>query len=237
MLGDMNAAIGRLVVLAPMPSELAPVVKSLQLRRDVDGVHRGTVGRLEVVALRTGMGLGRATAATTRALDAHRPEHVVVVGIAGGIGPTPVGAVVCPEIVIHGESGVRYSAHALDGADGVISSSDDFVVDAVAIDRLTAAGVRAVDMETAAVAAVCVQRGVPWSAVRVISDRAADHPDAAVLGLANPDGSPNPRAALAFMVRNPRRVPQLVRLGRDAQRAARVAAAELRRQLEAVAAG
>jgi hypothetical protein len=57
-------------------------------------------------------------------------------------------------------------------------------------------------METSAVAAVC-GRGCAWSAVRVISDLVTDHPDAAVLGLANADGSPNTVAALRFMASHP----------------------------------
>ncbi len=233
----MGMDIRRVVVLAPMPSELAPVVASLQLQRDDAGVRRGRVGRVEVVAESTGMGLERATTATIRAIETHDPNHIVVVGIAGGLGTSVVGELVCPVAVIDGATGRRYAAQPLGDADGVISSSDDFVVDPTAIGALIAAGVCAVDMETAAVAAACAGRNVAWSAIRVISDRATDHPDDAVLGLAHADGSPNPRAAFAFMARNPRRIPQLMRLGRDSQRAARAAAAELRRQLGLVAAG
>jgi hypothetical protein len=72
---------------------------------------------------------------------------------------------------------------------------------------------------------------MPWSAVRAISDLASDHPDAAVLDLAHPDGTPNPRAAIPFLLRNPRRIPGLLKLGRDSVRAARAAAAEADRQL------
>ncbi len=233
----MGMEIRRVVVLAPMPSEMAPIVAALQLQRDDAGVRRGRVGRVEVVAESTGMGLERATTAAIRAIGTHDPNHVVVVGIAGGVGASVVGELVCPVTVIDGATGRRYAAQPLSDANGVISSSDDFVVDPAAVAALIASGVCAIDMETAAVAAACGERHIAWSAIRVISDRATDHPDAAVVGLANADGSPNLRAALAFMARNPRRIPQLMRLGRDSQRAARAAAAELRRQLELVAAG
>lgn len=232
----VDAQIRRVVVLAPMPSELAPIVKALTLEPGHDGLRSGRIGRAEVVAIRTGMGMARAEAAASRVIDAHQPDHVIVVGIAGGVGDTGVGALICPEAVVDGRTDTRYASTPLgERGGGVVSSSDEFVVDPTALGDLVAAGVRAVDMETGAVAAVCHARGVPWSAIRVISDRAADHPDAAVFGLANADGSPNPRAALAFMVRNPRRIPQLLRLGRDAQRAARAAAAELARQLRTLA--
>jgi adenosylhomocysteine nucleosidase len=80
-------------------------------------------------------------------------------------------------------------------------------------------------METAAVAAVCEERGVPWSVFRTISDRASDGlADEAVFGLAHPDGSPDLRAVARFVVRDPTRIPRLIRLGRDMSIATKSAA-------------
>ena len=224
----------RVGILAPMPSELRPVVKAMGLTRDADGLHVGRVGAVDVVAMRTGMGLALATAAATRLLDHTAVDHVMVVGIAGGLGSTLVGELVCPEIVVERSTATEFRATPFASASGRISSSDEFALESDLVDRLAAAGVRAVDMETAAVAAVCAARGCAWSAVRVISDLVEDHPDAAVLGLANADGSPNAAAALRFMAAHPGRIPQLLRLGRDASRAARAAAAEAARQLRAI---
>jgi adenosylhomocysteine nucleosidase len=227
----MSINPARVGILAPMPSELAPVVRTMGLTRDADGVQSGRVGGVEVVAMRTGMGLALATAAATRLLDHANVDHVMVVGIAGGLGPTRVGELVCPEIVVDRSTEVEFRASPLVAGVGRISSSDEFVVDPELVEQMVASGVRAVDMETSAVAAVCAARGCAWSAVRVVSDLVTDHPDDAVLGLANADGSPNTVAALRFMATHPGRIPQLVRLGRDASRAARAAAAEAARQL------
>ena len=80
-------------------------------------------------------------------------------------------------------------------------------------------------METAAVAAVCERRGCPFTAFRAISDNATDGSvDAAVAGMLHPDGTPDTGAALRYMVRKPWRIPRLLRLGRDSQRAAKAAA-------------
>ena len=98
----------RVGILAPMPSELAPVVKSMGLTRGADAMFVGRVGTVEVVAMRTGMGLALATAATTRMLDHTEVEHVVVVGIAGGLGSTRVGELVCPEVVIDRATDTEY---------------------------------------------------------------------------------------------------------------------------------
>ncbi|MEO6469354.1 MAG: hypothetical protein ABIP21_09645 [Acidimicrobiia bacterium] len=224
----------RIGVLAPMPSELRPVVKAMGLIARGDGAYLGRVGSVEVVAMRTGMGLARATDAVTRLLDSEAVDHVMVVGIAGGIGTARVGDIICPAVVVDGATGVSFTATPIGAVHGTISSSDEFVVDPDRIGALVDAGVRAVDMETAAIAAVCVQRGCAWSAVRVVSDHATDHPDTAVLGLAHPDGSPNVRAALMFMATHPARIPGLLRLGRDATKAASRAAAEATHRIRAI---
>ena len=229
--GSMDTTQVRVGILAPMPTELAPVVKTMGLTRNAEGAHVGRVGGVDVVAMRTGMGLALATAAATRLLDSHAVDHVMVVGIAGGIGSARVGDLICPTIVVDRDSNVEFTAAPMGAAEGRISSSDEFVVDPERVAALVRDGVRALDMETSAIAAVCTARGCAWSAVRVISDLATDHPDASVLGLANPDGSPNTRAALRFMLTHPSRIPQLIRLGRDATSAARAAAAEASRQL------
>lgn len=226
----------RVGVLAPMPSELRPVVKVMGLcRPEGAAFHAGRVGRVDVVAARTGMGFALATDATNRLLDAEALDHVLVVGIAGGIGPSRVGDVLVPTTVTDRGTGRSYAASPLGRASsGSISSSDEFLVDPGRIEALVADGALAVDMETAAVAAVCEARGIAWSAVRVVSDLATDHPDDAVLALADADGTPRVADGLKFMVRNPGRIPLLVRIARDATRAAKAAAVEAAAQLRAV---
>jgi hypothetical protein len=50
-------------------------------------------------------------------------------------------------------------------------------------------------------------------------------------GLAHPDGSPDVWAAVCFIARRPWTLPRLIRLGRDAQRAADAAAEAALREL------
>ena len=225
----------RIGMLAPMPSELRPLVKTLGLRPSPAPVgtraHEGRSGSASVVAATTGMGTARAAGAARRMLDAGDVDHVMVVGIAGGIdGRLAIGDVVRPAIVIDGASGAEYRPHPLGaGSDppgeGVLHPSDEFIVDPERVAALRARGVIAMDMETAAVAAVCEARGCPWSVVRAISDRSSDGlADEAVFELAHPDGSANLRAVALFVARHPRRIPQLVRLGRDASVATNAAA-------------
>ncbi len=217
-------------MLAPMVSELRPLLRAVPLHRrrfgDLD-VYAGAVGQVEVVAALTGIGTRAAAEATERVLGSIPVDHLLVVGIAGGLAPhVAVGDLVVPELVIDAATGREYRASPFGGAAmrGTLSTSDRFVVDPAQLAELAARGVVAVDMETASIAAVCERRGCRWSAFRAISDMAGDTPHA-VLGLVRPDGTPNLLAVARFLLTRPWRIPFLVRLARGADLATRTAAA------------
>jgi nucleoside phosphorylase len=209
----------RVAILAPMPSELRPLRRPLGLRRSGDGGHfAGRVGGTEVVAALTGIGTRAGARAAERLLEAAAVDHLVVVGIAGGIGPSvAIGDVVVPERVLDLATGAELRPARLGerAPRGVLATSDALLSDPAAAARLAERGVIAIDMETAAVGAVCEGRGCPWSVFRAISDRADDgSTDAAVAALAGPDGNPRWSAVARFVLAQPWRIPQLVRLGR-----------------------
>lgn len=222
-----------------MKSELKPVVDQLSLRRSDprpagrSALYAGRVGGVTVTATLAGVGTAPAASVTEHVLAELEPvDHVVVVGIAGGIGPDQsIGDVVVPELVVDGATGAEHRPHPLgdERPAGILSTSDELVVDPDAVAALAARGVIALDMETAAIAAVCERHGVRWSVFRAISDRAADGlVDAEVAALAGADGSAGLPAVLKLVARRPSRARDLARLGRDmkiATRAAAVAAA------------
>jgi nucleoside phosphorylase len=219
----------RVAILAPMRLELRPLVRPLGLGRgDAAGLRRGALGRTEIVATTTGIGPRAAARATERLLDSLPVDHVVVVGIAGGIGAgVAVGDLVVPELVLDLAAGTEHRPAPLGEAParGTLVTSEGLLVDPGAFARLGRRGAVAIDMETSAVAAVCERRGCPWSVFRAISDRADDGSiDPAIFGLAGPDGGPDLRALVRFLLSRPWRVAQLVRLGRDSRLAARTAA-------------
>jgi adenosylhomocysteine nucleosidase len=212
----------RVAVLAAMKPELKPFVRRLSLERGSLGdlvVYRGRVGDSEVVSTVTSMGIVAAADVTERLLDRCEVDEVLVIGIAGGIGPdVEIGDLVVPEAVIHGNTGVEYTPAPLYGLEpsGKLVTTDGLVEDVDRQAEFVRRGAHAVDMETAAIAQVCEARGCRWSVVRAISDRAnADHVDDAVFGLAKPDGSGDPAAVAKFLVTRPHRIPQLVELGRN----------------------
>ena len=198
-----------------MPSEMSPLAKELDLTRVDDArVYRGKVGSTELVGARTGIGTQRARDATARLLDTAPIEHLIVVGIAGGMGPSKVGDVMYPEVVMLKDTRTEYRSTPIGGIvpSGRLVSHDDFDMGPEETQRLVDDGFFAVDMETAAIAEVCEQRGCPWFAVRAISDLVGVTPGD-VIGLANADGTPNIGASLRYLVTKPWRIPKLVRLG------------------------
>ena len=211
--------------------KLRPVVRALRADRSVVRgipVHRVWIGDVDVTAATIGVGPAAAARSTVHLLDASATDVVLVSGVAGGLDPqVPIGTVVVPATVVNRGSGRRLHATPVKDVDlaGTIATSHELVVDEERQGALRAEGVDAVDMETAAVAEVCSDRGLPWLAFRGISDRPSDGlVDGSMIGMLKPDGRANPLAMARFVAMRPWKIPGLVRLGRDATLAARRAA-------------
>ncbi len=228
-------------ILAPMPEELRPLLRAAPLRREVlagQTLYAGALARRRIVATTTGIGTRAAARAAERVLAATRVEHLVVIGVAGGIGASvEIGDLVVPERVVDLASGAEHRPAPLGefAPRGTLVTRDGLLEDRAEFARLAARGVVAIDMETAAIAAVCERRGCSWSVFRGISDRADDGSiDSALFALAGPDGSPDLRALARFLITRPWRVPQLARLARSMRYAARAAASAALRGIEAL---
>jgi nucleoside phosphorylase len=224
----------RVAVLAPMPPELKAVARAGGLRTVRSGAkeslvaQEGRVGTWQVSACLIGMGPATARGFTERLLDQTRFDHVMVVGIAGGLDPLlPIGALMVPQVVRLHPDGPPYQARPLGGraAAGTLMTTDGLLSDDAAWQPMAASGVGAVDMEAAGVAEACQAAGVPWSVYRGISDRPDEHlVDQAIFGLSKPDGTPDLGAVARYLGRDPRRARALAHLNRCMQVAARVAA-------------
>ncbi len=233
-----SPCLSQIALLAPMRSELLPLIRLLRLQRAGAcqvPLFRGAVGDTELTATLTGIGTQAAARTTEWILDAVAPDHLLVVGIAGGIGRSiRIGDLVVPASVIDLASGREYrpAPFAKIEARGILVTTDELLVDPARVAELERQGAIAVDMETAAIAAGCEKRACPWSAFRAISDRAADPAmDPAIFDLAGLDRSPNLAAVARFVLTRPQRLAQLMRLALDAQRAANTAAAAAARAL------
>jgi nucleoside phosphorylase len=203
----------RVAFVTAMPSEMKPL--------------RGRLPAGAVSAI-TGIGTRRATQATEKLLAEHPDvERVLMIGVAGGLTGTEIGQVIVPEVVIDRATGRELGPEPIGGreARGVISTGDDLLIEPGVVAKLEAAGVTALDMETAAVGMVCEAHEVPWSVFRAISDRSGDGlVDDAIFRMAKPDGAPDFRAVAGYVARKPWKLPALAKLGRDLGIATKAAA-------------
>jgi adenosylhomocysteine nucleosidase len=214
-----------------MKPELKAIVASGKLEPtsgDPVFSHVGSVGDWSVVSLVTGMGPGLAREATRRTLATGPFDHVMVVGIAGGLDPDlPVGSLFVPSRVRLYPDGPEYATRPLPSrqASGGLMTTEGLFDDDTIWRPILDGGFGAVDMEAAGVAEVCEEAGVPWSVYRGISDRPDEHiVDQAVFGLSKPDGSADPVALAKYLARDPRRAKALAHLNRCMQLAATLAA-------------
>jgi adenosylhomocysteine nucleosidase len=200
-------------VLAAMPSELKPFTRRNKRSDVVTGV--------------TGIGITRATKVAEAMLRSNTLDRLIMIGVAGGLKGTSIGDVIVPETVIDYKTGKAVHPEPLGNhrAVGTLMTTDGLFDDPELFAAFEADGVVALDMETAAVGAVCEAYNVPWSVFRAISDRPSDGlVDHAVFKLAKPDGTPDFGAVTRYVLPRPWKVPGLLKLGRDLNRATRAAA-------------
>ena len=216
------------VVLAAMARELRPLARAL-------GLQPGPVGGLpawrgpRVVAVAVGVGPERARAGANQVLDAVEARLVLVTGLAGALDPAlVVGDVVRPSAVVDVRTARVLVPPLRDVArSGVLATVERVHLGSghprgAATRAQLPDGVTAVDMETAAIAAVAEARGIAWDVVRGISDVAgALTPD--IAALLSPEGHVHVLAAARLVLRRPQTLGRLVRLGVGANRALRAA--------------
>ena len=174
------------------------------------------------------MGPALASRGVVELLDAVEVERVVVVGITGATrDETAIGTLICPETVVDGATRAEFRPDPLGPvrSSGVMWTTGDLITGEEELAPLRERGVVALDMETAAIGEICVERGVPWSVFRVISDRATDGSvDEEVFHMSNQDGTPDPKAVVSYFLRHPGRIPLMARMGMQVRSATRQAA-------------
>jgi hopanoid-associated phosphorylase len=154
---------------------------------------------------------------------------VISIGIAGALAPDlAVGDVVIAERVVtaneafetDGKWTGRLSGALLHARIGAILGRST-IADSAEVKAALHAATRAdaVDMESHLAARAARERGLPFAALRVISDR-ADHslPPAALVAM-KPDGSIALGRVVKSVAMNPAQVPALIRTAREAEKA------------------
>jgi hopanoid-associated phosphorylase len=199
------------------------ILAAVGMQREARLVER----RGEALCVRAVAGGGRSELLEARLKAAlEGAEAVLSIGLGGALDPAlEVGEVVVATEVLRPRR--RWETDSawrdlllqrLPGARaGAVYGSDDMVLHALDKAKLRAkGGAVLVDMESHVAAKVAAARGLPLAVVRVVSDKAtASLPEAVRAGLAE-DGRMDLMGVLGALARDPRQLPGLIRVGRDA---------------------
>ena len=184
-------AAGTVAILAALRRELASLEASLTTsQRFRTGNFQASVGRVngtEVIVACTGDGRENAARGVQALLERYRVGSLMVIGIAGGLSPSlPLGSLlVAREVVEDGlpvpapDPGWMERARRDTGATPAIFVSMRDILctpqdKANAYSGLAGGGPAAVDLETATFARAASERGLPYMALRAISDTAEE---------------------------------------------------------------
>lgn len=237
-------ALKRIGLVTAMPEETKPLVKRL------GKAEKGTVGELpswrfkrgekEIVLVESGMGPRRATAAA-EALIAEGVEMVASLGVAGAVrGDLAVGDVVlCREArLLTGDNQLHPLVLTAAEPPSLPQFEGIRVVEGCAV---TAAAIRAkketasllppeidnpvLEMETAAVAKSAVEHGLPFMALRAISDPADEELAFSIDEFTDSEMNIRIGKVIRVLIRRPSLLPQLMRLAGNTATAAKNLAA------------
>lgn len=203
--------------------------------------HGAELRRLDEGALLAVSGMGRAAAAAAaRRLVLAGARGLVSFGMAGGLDPTLIcGTVLLPREIAAAD-GAASDVHATSSdwrqrlraampgsclvCDGrLLTSGQPIARPAAKAEAWRDTGAVAVDMESNAIAQVAGQAGLPFIALRVIVDTAADELPAAVIA-ASAGGSLRVGRLIGGLLRAPAEVGALIRLSARYRIATRVLA-------------
>lgn len=156
----------------------------------------------------TGVGLASVRQRLPARLDAlPAPDFLIASGFAGALDPALSVGEIVTDTVSSAPALLRRAQDA--GARACLFAHSDTIAETAAAKARLAqsTGAQVVEMETRAIAEICVARGIPLLSVRVISDAATrDFPVPAPVLFDAVRQSPRPLALLAYLATHPAKI-------------------------------
>jgi adenosylhomocysteine nucleosidase len=230
-------------LIIAMPEEVRPIARRLgryrKVRIDRFPFYRFRLNGREIDLVQSGMGRERAAAAASALIAAYRPGLLISAGIGGGVREgLATGDVVlagkvmslreeqlADMIALDNASLLRDLAENLAGRDfrildGCIITGTGILRKEEAKRFLPGGLINPVlDMETGAVAEAASREDIPFLALRAISDAADEEILFSIEEITDRDMNISMCKVLSAMLRNPRILPQMLRLARNAKTA------------------
>lgn len=237
-------APGPAAIVVALSWEAAPIARHLGLRRH--GVQRGVTqyrgGDERIHLLQVGMG-PRGAARALGCLEEKQPALLLSAGFCGGVG-TEVSLgdmLVASQVVRHTGSFpadpllLKTASRVLKTIGlpfqmGSILTVDEVVAPGEGIREMGDLQIQAVDMESAYLAEGARRQGIPFLAMRVVSDTPTEPWAAQGKLFVKPDGRLKPVSLAASLLHHPSWIPRLFRVGSTLRRATR----QLARGIEAL---
>ncbi len=240
----MSKRIGLLVAVIEEATTLVHQLKLQPLPPEgACRVYGGVADGVSLTLVVSGAGPDRARRGARLLQQLCEPHAMISVGLAGGLHEElGVGALVLAnEVVTPGGGSWKADLSLLERADLEARPGRVVTVTRVLIKvddkrRLgEATGALVVDMESASLAEVAVEHGVPWAALRAVSDPVGEELPLDFNKLWDADGQPDlARITLAALTK-PAALPRLVRFSREVLQARRRLARDLHSMLKAFA--
>jgi len=214
------------------PGRIMTTLVCFALKEEAAPFQKLTAGRSDVDVLVVGIGRANAERALRQRLAGATPDQVFTCGFAGALNTElKLGEVIFePPSGVSGEA-LATACHRLTAAGA--KPARFFCAARVATTAMEKQSLRAetgadaVEMESAAIQAVCAEHGLPCLTVRVISDIAAEDLPLDFNALAKPDKNLHPAKLAWAIARSPGKIGALLALQRQTRSAANALAVTL----------
>ena len=230
---DKDAPI---LIITALREELAAICAKLKpmAMETVDGIpcYTGKMGKRSLVIVRCGMGADRARTAAGMMIHSWNPSGLIVAGFAGALtAEVHPGDIVVANRLFDCNEGVdliptllfpHLTAPNLCVHVGGMASSSHVVSttkDRIELAKRTNNSIM-VEMETAGAAQEAERLGVPWAALRAISDGIDDEMPFDFAGMTDQFGEVNRLRVIGALIGKPWKLPALLQLAKRSRQAA-----------------
>lgn len=242
-----------IALIAALPEEVKPLLARTGFSRKEQlagfPLYRSRFGGQDLFLLQSGMGPKNAAAAARTLLNSFTPKLIINFGLGGAVaaGPRVADLVLATRLLVsEGGEFREQSGPTLPLAEEFMAATGNgsclratFITAAetmpkAALRKALPAGTQTpvLEMETAAIARVAGEQGVPLLAVRAISDDCDEELGFTVAEFCDADLRIRPLKVLFTILKRPGIVPQLIRLARNSRQAAEALAAGIISYLE-----
>ena len=201
------------------------------LKEEAAAFRKIVAGKPGISLLLTGIGRANAEKSVREFLYKNSPQLVLTCGFAGGLNPElKIG-----DVVFEPTGPAANNQKLACSAKPAKFHCSDRIATTVAEKKLVRdqTGADAVEMESAAIHAVCTEKNIPCATVRVISDTAHEDLPLDFNALSKPDKNLDFGKLLLAIAKSPGKIPQLMALQKKTRFAAEQLAAVLEKIISA----